>query len=234
LGDSEKSAALLYKIIDKYTLHTNLFSLHPPLEPSDSPLGTACETCFRESASNPNIRMRNRKDRGLVTLDDSKVQLDGSMGLLAAIGEMLIQSHYPGSLILLPSLPKAFISGELKGMIARGNVKVDLKWVSGDVMWALLDFKEYHFWNNVKVIRHGDNNVDDSGFYNLDSIKTDKREIEIAIFTPNHVQYLSPKSDSCAIKLKKKTGNGEHNITKLFFRMDFLIKYYPCKIHIRG
>jgi len=59
-------------------------------------------------------------------------QLDCNMGGCAGIADLLVQSH-SGTIELLPALPSDWKTGSVKGLKARGNFEIEMKWAEGNL-----------------------------------------------------------------------------------------------------
>lgn len=65
-------------------------------------------------------------------------QIDGNFGAVSGISEMLMQST-ADTIYLLPALPEKWKNGSIKGLRAKGNIKVDIEWKNSQ----LVDYKLY-------------------------------------------------------------------------------------------
>ncbi|RHZ57378.1 hypothetical protein CDV55_104755 [Aspergillus turcosus] len=70
-------------------------------------------------------------------------QIDGNFGAGAGILEMLLQSHEEGIIRLLPAYPRAWSSGSLRGVCARGGFKLDFSWENGQIKDSVTVYSEF-------------------------------------------------------------------------------------------
>ena len=64
--------------------------------------------------------------------NDYVFQIDGNMGAVAAVMEMLVQFQN-GIFHFLPALPEAWKDGWIRGMRLKGGIRLDMEWKNGRV-----------------------------------------------------------------------------------------------------
>lgn len=64
-------------------------------------------------------------------------QIDASLGIMAGVAEMLLQSH-SGYLQALPALPNKWADGSFSGLVARGSFVVDASWKHSSLQQLLI------------------------------------------------------------------------------------------------
>lgn len=85
-------------------------------------------------------------------------QIDGNYGLMAAILELVVQSH-AGVIRLLPAVPAQWPEGSARGVRCRGGWSVDLAWQHGRL--TSLTVRGRHLTGTrTTVIRHGRRTVE--------------------------------------------------------------------------
>ncbi|GAB5561548.1 MAG: glycoside hydrolase family 95 protein [Synoicihabitans sp.] len=83
-------------------------------------------------------------------------QIDGNLGYVSGLIEMLLQSHLQEDdahiLHLLPALPLAWPEGRISGIKARGGFELDLAWQDG----ALTEYSIHSLNGNPAILRIGE------------------------------------------------------------------------------
>ena len=65
-------------------------------------------------------------------------QIDGNFGVVAGITQMFLQCE-DGKIKILPALPTAMKNGKISGLLAKGNIKVDIEWKDSKLSYLKLE-----------------------------------------------------------------------------------------------
>lgn len=111
----------------------HMANVYARMQDGDSAL--ECLNLLARSCVKNNFYTTHNDWRGMgigVEMEWAPFQLDANMGWSAAVQEMLLFS-VPGKISVLPALPKAWKRGSVKGLVARGGVKVSIEWNEKEV-----------------------------------------------------------------------------------------------------
>lgn len=193
LHDSRGVETHLVELVSEY-FAANLLATHPRLKPNEKLKAQGCTTCFERDDSHvvPGAGAKLRrlvasKPDGMITTTGDVFQIDGNLGLVAAVGEALVQAHR-GPLIrvelhLLPALPPSWTHGEVTGLKVRGGFEVDIKWADNKLTSFTLKVIDA-FASAVAIRSHCELNIVDF-HYGLSVSRGEDAKRRPALFTPH-------------------------------------------------
>ncbi len=123
------------------------------------------------------------------------------MGIVAALVEMMVQSHMPGVIQLLPAIPDVWFDGEglVKQIRLRGNSHISIYWKKGRIVFARLEFQSGHpWWRGVKMENERD------GFYQM-SLSTNSLAV---LYSKTQLRVISEDhtaANACPISVSSST-----------------------------
>jgi len=194
-------------------------------------------------------------------VDKSPFQYEAQVGVVAAVLELLVQSHVPGQLHLLPALPREIAEkGYITGVAARGDMRVSLIWQKGLVAAAVIIVRSIHPWHSHKsntdgsispVLQEGP-----SGYFSLSDRWKDSLEISFVMASPgplrlllsNKLKNINKKGKKSRRNFKRMTATGNScaqmigeekptlaaDPTRLHNGVRILVSSTPCQLLICG
>ena len=106
------------------------------------------------------------------------LQVDGTLGVTAAISEMLVQSH-EGVIDLLPALPGEWDSGKFSGVCTRGAFELSFEWTNAKI-------------SRVEVLsKEGQLCRIDAG--SVASVTSDNKKVKFKILNDGSVEFQTQK-----------------------------------------
>jgi alpha-L-fucosidase 2 len=93
-------------------------------------ISTVARTCLMNNFLTVHNDWRRMGPVACADFRTAPFQIDANLGIPAVIHEMLLQSQRD-DLFLLPALPDAWVTGHMKGLLARGAIVCDLFWDQG-------------------------------------------------------------------------------------------------------
>lgn len=113
------------------------------------------------------------------------------MGYVAAILEMLLQTHLPSTIVLLPALPTAWqLQGHIYGLRGRGDINISFAWKRGKIEFVYIQWntRRHPWWT------FGQEDTTFPGFFHplpdADDNKQKKDTMEIHLVAPNRLAYM--------------------------------------------
>ena len=102
-------------------------------------------------------QLRTQVTENLFNHCNRPFQIDGNLGAVAGIAEMLVQSFETTAdgtpiIRLLPALPKAWPKGEIRGLHTRGGFVIDLQWKNNKVSQVKITSTQ---GNPAQLVIHG-------------------------------------------------------------------------------
>lgn len=226
LHDRDAVEMHLLELVSEYCA-SNLLATHPRLKPNDRLKNEGCVTCFERDNSHADTKGSGRMSRlrrrtangqeGMITTTGDVFQIDGNLGLVAAVNEALIQSHRGPltrvELHLLPALPPSWTHGEVIGLRVRGGFEVDMKWANSELI--SIGLKVIDAFASSVALRSTSHLTITEFYYKQSSQKGKDSKRIPALFTPQPgVTVIKPIFVDCVITFEPVTEIERQKIEK--------------------